>query len=148
MARAHSAQTHPHGHHVSPIRAYLAVYAALLVLTIVTVAVSVANLGPVSIYVAMGIAVVKASAVALYFMHLRYDEKLNGFVLACSVVFLALFFGFTMLDLTTRGSILPDTDNFAMKPELAERDAAARAQYVAEEAAGHGTAHTATETGH
>ena len=42
----------------------------------------VADLGPISIYIAMGIAVVKASAVALYFMHLKYDEKINGFVLA------------------------------------------------------------------
>jgi cytochrome c oxidase subunit 4 len=145
-AAAHRGQDHASGHdasshHISPVSTYLAVYAALLVMTALTVIVSIADLGPISIYAAMGIAVVKATAVALYFMHLKYDEKLNSLVLASSVVFLALFFGFTMLDLTTRGSILPDTDNFVMKPELLEKDAAARAQYLSQERDGHGTAH-------
>jgi len=133
MSHAHHEQVDPTGEHITPVRIYLAVYAALLVLTFLTWAVSAADLGPISIYIAMAIAVVKATTVALIFMHLKYDDKLNGFALACSVVFLCLFFGFTMLDVTTRGLVRPEMGNFVMKPELAVKDAEARAQYHAEE---------------
>ena len=35
---------------------------------------------------------------AAYFMHLRYDKSFNGFILS-SLLFVALFFAFTLMDL-------------------------------------------------
>ena len=57
-------------------KAYIAVWAALIVLTAVTVAVSFLNLGLWNATVALSIASLKSALVALYFMHLRHEIKL------------------------------------------------------------------------
>lgn len=63
-------------------KTYIIVWASLLVMTVVTVAVSFFNLGLWNATVALIIASVKASLVALYFMHLRHEIKLVlGFAL-------------------------------------------------------------------
>ena len=90
-----------HGHyvaHVVPPRLLLAVYGALLVLTIVTVSVTRVNFGPANIWVALGIAVLKAALVALFFMHLRWDSPFNGVILICALLFVAIFIGIALLD--------------------------------------------------
>lgn len=83
-------------------RAYLFVWIALLVLTIITVSVSYHNYGIFNIVVAMLIATIKASLVCLYFMHLKYDNRLNQVVFASAFVFLAIFIGLTGSDLFLR----------------------------------------------
>jgi cytochrome c oxidase subunit IV len=64
-------------HHPVNVRGYLAVFGALLVLTLVTVAVSYLDL-PVrpTILVALAIAVTKASLVAMFFMHLKGERPM------------------------------------------------------------------------
>ena len=57
-------------------KSYIIVYAVLIVLTAVTVAVSFLHLGLWNATVALSIASVKAVLVALYFMHLRHEIKL------------------------------------------------------------------------
>ena len=84
--------------HVVDVRLLLAVFAALLVLTLITVAVSYFNFGPFNLIVALSIATVKAALVALWFMHLRYDSGLNAFIFLLGVVFLGLFLIIAMLD--------------------------------------------------
>jgi cytochrome c oxidase subunit 4 len=60
--------------HVGP---YLAVFGALMVLTIVTVAVSYLNLSVASgVLLAIAIASVKASLVAMFFMHLKGERAM------------------------------------------------------------------------
>lgn len=87
------------GHvHVVPIKVLLGVWAALVVLTVVTVAVTYVDLGWLNIWVALAVAAVKASLVGLYFMHLRYDSPLNGFILVISMAFVALFIISTITD--------------------------------------------------
>ncbi len=83
-------------------RAYLVVWMCLLVLTVITVWVSYYNYGIFNIVVAMLVATIKASLVCLYFMHLKYDNRLNQVVFASSFVFLALFVGLTGSDLLLR----------------------------------------------
>ena len=78
-------------HHV---KIYLRVFAALLVLTVVTVAVSYIELTvPAAIALALFIASVKGSLVACYFMHLISEKKLIFIVMAVTV----LFFFFALL---------------------------------------------------
>ena len=84
--------------HVVELRVLLAVFAALLLLTAVTVAVSYFNFGAFNLLVAMGVATIKAALVALWFMHLRYDSGLPAFVFLLGVAFLGLFLIFAMLD--------------------------------------------------
>jgi len=88
--------------HDSGIRIYLAVWGALVVLTAVTVAVSYVHLGLMNVVVALLVASVKASLVALFFMHLRYESKLVwGFALT-PVFFLVLIIAGTLLDTSFR----------------------------------------------
>jgi cytochrome c oxidase subunit 4 len=87
--------------HVSPVPVLLAVFAALMVLTYATVAVRGFDLGPWNLLIAMGIATVKASLVALYFMHLRYDKPFHAILFVVGVLFVALFISLTLLDTLT-----------------------------------------------
>ena len=117
-----------HSMHISPMSTYYTVYGLLLVLTVATVAVSYAGLpsGP-SLFVAMAVASVKATVVALWFMHLKYDTSFNRMVFASAILFMAVFFGFTLTDLGSRGSVLAIEDNFALRQDRAEAATAAAA---------------------
>jgi cytochrome c oxidase subunit 4 len=84
--------------HVMPLRVLFGVFFALLVLTVLTVAVTWVDLGSFNLLIALGVAVVKASLVALYFMHLRYDKPFNALVLIGTLLFVALFIAFALLD--------------------------------------------------
>jgi len=88
-----------HGHvHVMPPWLLITVFVALLFLTFITVAVTRVDLGPLNIWVAMGVATAKATLVALYFMHLKYDNRFNLLVFLTSFLFVGLFISITMLD--------------------------------------------------
>ena len=62
--------------HVVPVKVYVAVFLALVVLTVVTVVAATYDFGPLNVIVALGIAITKATLVVLYFMHLRYDAPI------------------------------------------------------------------------
>jgi cytochrome c oxidase subunit 4 len=84
--------------HAVPLRILLAVWATLAVLTVVTVAVTWIDLGSLNLWLAMAIATVKASLVALYFMHLWWDKPFNAIVFVGSLVFVMLFVGLVLMD--------------------------------------------------
>lgn len=107
MSHAHAAAGGTRKPHVLPLRVYLLVWAGLLILTAVTVGVSYFNFGTWNLIVAMAVATVKASLVALFFMHLKYDEKFNGVILLGSLAFLGIFFVLTLADTLHRGAIDP-----------------------------------------
>lgn len=88
---------------------YFKIFGALIALTAVTVAVSYFDFGIFNIFVAMLVATVKASLVALFFMHLIDDNRLNQVIFAGSFVFLALFVGFTASDIFDRPDLKPVT---------------------------------------
>jgi len=84
--------------HASGYGIYVVVWGGLVLLTGVTVAVSYVNLGVMNIVVALLIASVKASLVALYFMHLRSEGRLVwGFALT-PIFFLVLIVAGTLAD--------------------------------------------------
>jgi len=84
-------------HRVLPIRVYVIVWAGLILLTGLTVAVSYAELH-VAIQVALLIATVKASLVLLYFMHLRYEGRMYFLMLLVVLATYAVFIGGTLGD--------------------------------------------------
>lgn len=101
---------HGHDHdepHVLPISVYLGVFGTLMVLTAITVGVSFFDFGSFNTVIALLVATTKASMVALYFMHLRYDNKFNLIVLLSGLLFLVIFLVPTLTDVTTRGDIDP-----------------------------------------
>ena len=96
------------GHVTSP-QLLLKVWGALVVLTVVTVAVTWVDLGRLSLLVALSIATVKALLVALFFMHLRWDRPLNGVVFLTAILFVAIFMGAALLDTTVyQPDLIPD----------------------------------------
>jgi len=97
MTTEHSAHDH-----VVPLRVYIGVFLILMVGTAVTVWAARVNLGPMNIVVAMLIALVKASFVVLYFMHLRYSHRLNWVFGAAAIFWLVLLVGITMADVAAR----------------------------------------------
>jgi cytochrome c oxidase subunit 4 len=92
-----------HEPHVLPLGLYLKTWGALLILTGITVGASYVDFGSVNLWIALGIATVKALLVAAIFMHLRYDHKFHSVILGMAVVFTVIFVGFTMFDTLTRG---------------------------------------------
>jgi caa(3)-type oxidase subunit IV len=98
--------------HVSPMSVYIKVLAALFVLTGLTYAVSFADLGPASLWVAMGVAFMKATLVCMFFMHLKYDERYHVFVFLSTIIFVAIFFMFTIFDLQSRDRLNDEQETF------------------------------------
>ena len=80
------------------VRIYITVFASLMVLTIVTVAVSRFHFPvPVAVSVALLVATIKATLVACYFMHLISEKKLILAVLALTVVFFIVLLALPIL---------------------------------------------------
>src|SRR5690349_19913984 len=111
---------HDDGHvhaHVHPVRFYVGILGALILLTVVTVAVSKFNIdeflamgqpvhgvGAWNLTVAILIATMKASLVVLFFMHLREDSRFNALVFVGSLLFVGVFFAYTLNDTAVRGT--------------------------------------------
>lgn len=131
-----------HGHdehgavgHIVPIRLLVLTCLALLVLTVVTVWVAKfdfveLHLSEMNIIVAMGVAVVKCTLVALIFMHLRWDRPFMGFVFIGGFIFVGIFIGFTLLDTHTyQPAIIPgNSAEVQMKIDALEANMAAAAE--------------------
>ena len=84
-------KSHSHSSdHVVSIRLYVVVFTALLVLTAITVWTARHDFGALNTPVAMGIAVVKALLVILFFMHVKYGSRLVKLVVACAFVWLSI----------------------------------------------------------
>jgi cytochrome c oxidase subunit 4 len=89
--------------HVVPRKIYFAVFAALIVLTATTTAVSFIDLGPWNTVVALGIAFLKATLVVLFFMHVKYSPRLTQITIAGGLFWLAILLALTLSDFMTRG---------------------------------------------
>ncbi len=79
------------GHHHNHQTRYVIIGLSLIVLTILTVTSASYNFGVLNIFIAMFIATLKASLVALFFMHLIDDNRVNQVVFASSFLFLIIF---------------------------------------------------------
>jgi cytochrome c oxidase subunit 4 len=83
---------------------YVAVWGALCILTFATYGLHdlIGNREPLSLIVAMAIALVKSALVALFFMELWEHRGANRFVFAVSIAFVLLLMGFSIADVQTR----------------------------------------------
>ena len=91
--------------HIVSTKVYFAIFTSLMVLTTITVAVAFVDLGQLNVIVALTIAISKATLVVLYFMHLRYSERLTWVMVAAGVTWLGVMIGLTLSDILTRGWI-------------------------------------------
>ena len=94
---------HAPAHHRSSLLSYFVVFATLMILTIVTVWVSRIDLGTLNTAVAMAIAIIKATVVILWFMHVIHSPRLTWIVVIASFLWLAVMFVLFFSDYLTRG---------------------------------------------
>jgi cytochrome c oxidase subunit 4 len=104
MSHHHGHDSHSHNDishdlgHVVPFSVYRNVFVALIVLTVVTVAISRVDFGAMNIVIAMLVASVKAMLVAMFFMHLKYEKPLTWMFAFFPIFLLALLIGGVFLD--------------------------------------------------
>ena len=89
-------------HHVVPTRIYYAIFATLMVLTGVTVAIAYVDLGPWNTVVAVAIACFKAMIVVLYFMHVKYSTRLIKLTVIAGLYWMGILITLTLGDYLTR----------------------------------------------
>ena len=94
--------------HVAPKSMYYMVFSALIVGTILTVAASKVDMGPLNNIVMLVIACTKASLVILFFMHVRWSSRLTWVVAMSGFFWLLILFGIGMSDYMSR-SWVPGT---------------------------------------
>jgi cytochrome c oxidase subunit 4 len=118
MATEHLDDDHHGLAHVASVKVLLGTGTALLFLTLVTVAATRVDFGPnINLAIAMFIAVVKATLVVLFFMHLKYDKLFHTVVFVSAILAAALFVGFTLMDSGQyQSSNIWDLDNPPLAP--------------------------------
>jgi cytochrome c oxidase subunit IV len=89
-------------HIITPVRTYVAVFVALLVLTGVTYLVAIQDFGWMNTPIALAVALLKASLVVLIFMGVRYNTPLTKVVVVAGFMWLFILFGLTLNDYLTR----------------------------------------------
>ena len=88
--------------HIVPTRVYYTIFGILMLCTYLTVQIAFFDLGRLNTVVALTIAVLKATLVVLFFMHVRYSPRLTWAVVAGSIFWLGILLTLTMSDYLTR----------------------------------------------
>jgi len=89
--------------HIVQPRVYIVIFLALMVGTVLTLMAAFYDFpGPLNAVVALTIAVIKATLVVLYFMHVRYSGRLIWLVIVSALLWLAIMFAVTFSDYWTR----------------------------------------------
>ncbi|HEY3027082.1 MAG TPA: cytochrome C oxidase subunit IV family protein [Pyrinomonadaceae bacterium] len=94
--------------HIVSRKVYFAIFGVLMVGTAATVVVAFIDLGgQFNTVVALTIAVIKATLVVLYFMHVRYSSRLTWVIVGSGLFWLGIMFALTLSDYWTRGWLPP-----------------------------------------
>ena len=88
--------------HIVPLRVYIGIFVALLLLTALTTGVAYIDLGAFNTVAALAIAVVKMLLVVLFFMHVKYSSGLTKVFILAGVLFFAILVTLTLADELTR----------------------------------------------
>lgn len=91
----------PH-HHITPVKTYTIVWLVLIFCTYLTTAVAEIDLGEWNVVVAMTIAVIKMSLVALFFMHVKGARPLTKLIVIAGLFWMAILFALTFGDYYSR----------------------------------------------
>ncbi|MDQ2180284.1 cytochrome C oxidase subunit IV family protein [Marinifilum sp. D714] len=84
--------------HIVKYKTYLYVLIALLIMTFISVAVTGIDLGPYTVTAALLLASFKSILVLLIFMHLKFDKKFYGIMVASVFLLLACVIVITFMD--------------------------------------------------
>jgi cytochrome c oxidase subunit 4 len=106
MDDQHQYSDHAPTHHVTSLPVYFGIFFALMIGTALTVAASRVDLGMLNTPIAMAIAIVKATLVILFFMHVIHSTRLTWVVVIASFLWLGVLFVLTFADYLTRSWLL------------------------------------------
>lgn len=89
-------------HHIASPGSYIAVFLALMALTALTVFAATIHMGWLNTPVALGIAVIKATLVILFFMHLKFSPGQTKLAMVAGIFWLLIMLTITALDYMSR----------------------------------------------
>lgn len=98
-------EQHDSSHHIMPVRTYLLVFAGLMVLLAITIAVGFSDLGILKKPITILVASTKAGLIITYFMHLRYSKGLVWIFAGMGFFALIILLLITLGDYFARGTI-------------------------------------------
>jgi len=93
---------HVHAH-ITSTKLNLTILGALFLLTGTTLAAYEYRLGDANLFVALVIAMIKATLVGTFFMHLKWEKAFNVLFFVGTLAFIGVFFFLTYNDTSTRG---------------------------------------------
>lgn len=88
--------------HIVPYKMYLYILAGLISLTLISVGVTEIEFGEFSVFVALLLATIKATLVLIYFMHLKFDNKILQILVPAIFIIVALVIFIVFLDYNYR----------------------------------------------
>jgi cytochrome c oxidase subunit 4 len=91
--------------HIMPVRTYVQIFVALIVLLFATIGAAYLPLGPLHFPVAMTIAVAKAVLIVVFFMHLLHSNRLTAVVSIAGFLWLGIMIALTLSDYLSRDSL-------------------------------------------
>lgn len=83
-------------------KTYFLIYGLLIALTMTTTGMAYIDLGAFNVYVALTIAVIKATLVVLFFMHVKESGGITRVYVAAGFVWLAILILLTITDYMSR----------------------------------------------
>lgn len=91
------------GEHIVSVKVYLMIFLSLMLGTALTIWAGLQDFpGPMNVVIALTIAVIKATLVVLYFMHVRYSSRLIWVIFASALFWMGILFALTFSDYWTR----------------------------------------------
>jgi len=88
-----------------PVKIYLRVWIALMILLLLTWGIAQADLGPFNTPIAIGVSVIKMMLVLWFFMHLRHESGLTWLFAAAGLIWFLIMVDLTLSDYLTRGKV-------------------------------------------
>ena len=104
MSTQHKSESHPQEVHIVSYKDHASTFLALVLLTIMTVTISVygSDLYTLSVLTVLTIASTKATVVAWYFMHLKYEPKIFRVMIGVVLLLFIVFAVLTLMDYAVR----------------------------------------------
>ena len=95
--------SNPENHnHIVPYRTYVFILVALVIFTFLSILVTRYELGPLAVTAALVFASIKCKLVFMYFMHLKFDERIYGIMVAVVLILLVTIIVGTFMDYSFR----------------------------------------------
>lgn len=88
--------------HIVPYHTYVVILLALLTFTALSILVTSYDLGPLAVSAALVFATLKTTLVFMYFMHLKFDQRIYSIMVSVVLLLFIIVIVITFLDYSFR----------------------------------------------